>query len=141
MEALGRQVNFVQTAAGAWINVTDCGAVTFFANNSSSETYTITQAKDSSGTGSKNLATVTTWYSTKVDGTAVWAKHTQAAAATVANGASAATAVTSISVDVKTLDTGFKYVKCAVNNSGTVVAVLHDIDVQRPPASLIAPGA
>lgn len=142
MEGLGRVLNFVETAAGAWINVRDCDAVTFICNNSAAETYTITEAKDSSGTAaqSSTIPLVVNYYTTAVGGTLPWIKRTQAAANTVTNVGNANNAITVFAIDVDAIDPLYAYVKVAVSNSGLVHAVLHDLDVMRPPARLIAPG-
>lgn len=142
MEALGRTFNTVFTAAGAWVNVRDCSGVTFLCYNTSSDTLTLTEAKDASSTGAQSPTNLllTTYYTTKVDGTAAWTKHTQAAANTLTAGGSGASAVTCVYVDTKGLDDQYDYIKLAVGGATTVTAILHDLTVQRGPANLVAPG-
>lgn len=143
MDGLGRVINVVPVAAAAWINVKDAGAVTIIGTNASGETYTLTEAKDASGTSAKSPtnANITHYYTTSVSGANPWVEHIITAANTTgAVGGSGVLAVVAFSVDTKALDPGFPYIKVAPTGSGTVFAILHDLDVQRRPSLLAAVG-
>lgn len=143
MDGLGRVINVVPVAAATWLSVKDCGAVTFIGTNASGETYTLLEAKDASGTGSKTptVANITHYYTTSVSGANGWVEHIITAANTTgAVGGSGVLAVVAFSVDTKALDPLFPYIKVTPTGAGTVVAILHDLDVQRRPSLLTAVG-
>lgn len=143
MDGLGRVNNVVPVAAGVWINVQDCSGVQFVCTNASGDTYTLLEAKDASGTGSKSpvALNITRYYTGPVSGTAAWVEHVIPAANTTgAIGGSGVLAVAVFDVDVKGIDPLFHYIKVTATGSGTVVAIPHDLQVQRSPQNLVALG-
>jgi hypothetical protein len=95
--------------------------------------------KASSFAGSyTNLAVITQYYtSTATDGTAVWVRATQAAAATVTQ----SSGTTVFEVLTSQLADPSDYLKVTVGASGLVAAVTYDLTVQRKPANLSKLGA
>lgn len=138
MEPLGRLFNLVHTADGVYVNMRDAQAVTFVCQLAAGDTFTLQEATTLAGAGAANLATVTQYYTASAAGTGAWTKVEQAAAATVVT-ASAVVAV--FTVRAEELSDGFDYVKVASTSTGTVLAITHDLSVQRTPANLPAVSA
>ncbi len=138
MEGLGRVFNVVPTAVDTpWINLRDAAGVSFVCVGQ--DTYTIQSASDVGGSGAADLAVVTQfYYSSGAAGATAWAKHTQAAVATVNTTAlSAACAV--VHVSANSLPAGHSFVRISSAVSGAATAILHDLAVQRDPTYLAAP--
>lgn len=135
MDALGRVFNVLPTADDVYVSLKDASGVSFVCVNAAGDTWTLTEAQDAAGTGAQVLATITRYHTAATVG-AAWVKQTQAAASTVVTTASQDTAV--IEVDGVELSSGYTHVKLASTSTGTVVAVLRDLDVQRAPANLPA---
>jgi hypothetical protein len=141
-KALGRLVNFTPAADGKWISLQDAGGVAFacYLTAAAGDTYTLQEAKDSSGTGAQNLAIITEYYTNTGDGSDAWTKRTQAAAATVVTAAAATQNAMVCEVNGTSLDDGFKFVKLTSTGAGAVNAVTRDLMTQRAPESLPAMG-
>ncbi len=138
MEGLGRVFNVSPVADDVYVNMRDVGAVSFVCVNASGDTYTLTEAKDASGTGAQVLATITRFHVSATVG-ATWSLVTQAAGSTFVPTASQDVAVVTIS-GAELSDT-YDYLKVASTGSGTVVAITHDLASQRDPVNLPAVGA
>jgi len=134
MYALGRLFNVVTIADDVYIPLRDCGGVTFVCHLATTETYTLTEAKDAAGTGAQALATMTLWYSQATVG-AAWVKNTQAAASTVVSGTPD---VVVIEVDCAELSDTYDFVKLASAGAGLITAIPRDLTVQRAPERLPA---
>ena len=65
-------------------------------------------------------------------GTGAWTKVTQAAASSYVASADCV----AFTIAATSLSDGKKYLKCASTSTGTVVAIVHDLNVQRTPANL-----
>lgn len=141
-KALGRLVNFTPAADGKWISLQDAGGVLFecYLAAAAGDTYTLQEAKDSSGTGAQNLAIVTEYYTNTGDGTDAWVKRTQAAAATVVTAATAAQNAMAVEVQGTSLSDGYKFVKLTSTGAGAVNANIRDLMTQRAPEQLPAMG-
>lgn len=137
-EGLGRLFNVVAVADNVYVNLRDAGAVTFIGQLTAGDTFTVTEATTLAGGSAAVLTTITQYYTTPVAGTSAWAKSTQAAASTVVTADSKVAAFT---IHAEELSAGFDYVKCASTSTGTVVAILHDLKVQRAPQNLPAVSA
>lgn len=144
MDGLGRVYNVVPAAAGLYINMRDCSAVSFVCTSANSDTFAFSEAKDSSGTsvtlladGTKGSFPVRYYEASDTDGSVAWVKH---ALADDTTGAITTGHVIVVDVLASMLDDGFDYVKCAASSTGTVIAILHDLLVQRTPANLSLPG-
>ena len=137
MDGLGRVFNVIAVADGVLVPVVDGTAVSFVCMLGAGDTYTVQEAKDAAGTGAQNLATVDHFYdSTGVGG--AWSKVTQAAAATVVNDGTAGHDCSVFTIQAAELSDTFTHVKCTSTGAGTVVAILHDLVVQRAPENLAA---
>lgn len=143
MEGLGRVFNVVPAAAGLYINMRDCSAITFICTGAGSgSTFNFAEAKTSGGGSVQDLGAVISQYytTTDVDGSVAWTKVTQAAADET--GSVASGSVAAVCIECSKLDDGFDYVSCtdSASQGGTVIAILHDLTVQRTPANLSLPG-
>ena len=141
MEALGREFNVVPVGDGTWVSLKQADAVSFLGYLASTgDTFTLQEAKDASGTGAQNLACIANYYTSKGDGSGVWAKNTQAKAATVVTTSAAAQSAVVFSVSCDSLSDTYQYVKVTSTGAATVTAILHDLKIQRTPANLTAVG-
>lgn len=111
------------------ISLKNAGGVTFVLIGATSGNATIQEANAASGGTAQNLATVTEYW-TKASG--VWTRRTQAAAATVTAQTGGLLAVF---IPQGALSDGFTHVTIS-HSSGSAVAILADLDVQRKPANL-----
>ena len=94
---------------------------------------TVNECNAASGGTEQALAVVTTyWTQASATAPAAWTKVTQAAASTVPsiNGG-----VTAFEVSAVSLSDGFKYLD-VTHATGTMIFVLHDLDVKRTPENL-----
>jgi hypothetical protein len=141
-KALGRLFNSTPAADGKWINVRDAGGVSFlcYLSGAAGDTYTLQEAKDSSGTGAQNLATITEYYTSTGDGSDAWTRRTQAAAATVVTAAAATQNAMVVEIAGTNLSDTYKFVKLTSTGAGTVNACTTDLKVQRTPQNLPAMG-
>lgn len=141
-KGLGRVFNTVPAGDGTWISLKAAGGVSFlcYLGGAAGDTYTLQEAKDASGTGAQNLATVTTYWTNTGNGTDAWVKRTQAAAATVTTAATAAQQAMVVEVLGTSLSDTYKYVKVTSTGSGTVNALTTDLTTQRDPNNLPAMG-
>lgn len=137
MDGLGRVFNVIAIADGVLVPLKDAAAVSFVCTLAAGDTFTLQEAQDAAGTGAQNLATVTRFYDSNGTGGA-WSAETQAAAATVVNDGTAGHDCSVFTVHGSELSDGFDYVKVTSTSTGTVVAILHDLAVQRAPENLAA---
>jgi hypothetical protein len=131
IEGLGRSFNVVPIAAGVALSMRDCSGITFVCTGN--DTFTITVASTFAGSYATPGNIITHKYTnTATDGTAAWVKATQSAsnAVTIASGTVSFDVLGTMLPDPK------QYVKVSVGASGLVVAILHDLTVQRGPANL-----
>lgn len=136
MEGLGRLFNVVPIAAGRGLNFQHCSAITFVCTGN--DTFTLTCASSFAGSyATPGNIIVNTYTNTSTNGTAAWVKAVQAAAntAVISSGAIAFTVKGESLPDTK------NYVKVSVGGSGLVMAILHDLEIQRTPANLVLPSA
>ena len=141
MEGLGKVFNIVAKANGVAINMSQCSAVSFVGTND--DTYTLTCATTFAGTYraynyfTPNWVPVVRGYTNSDNGvgTGSWTKVTQTAASTFVTATDIAGGFTLFGSE---MPAGYDYVKCTLStNDGVgVVAVLHDLTVQRGPANL-----
>lgn len=144
MDALGRVFNVVPAAAGLYINMQDCSGVTFVCTSVSSDTFAFGEAKTSGGgtaqlfaDGAKGTYPVRYYEASDTDGSVAWVKHTLADDTT---GAITSGHVIVVDILASLLDEGYQYVYVTPSSSGTAIAILHDLTVQRTPANLSLPG-
>lgn len=137
MDGLGRVFNVIPVADGVYCPLAPGTAVSFICYLAAGDTYTVQSAQNAGGTGAANLAVVDHFFdSTGVGG--AWSKVTQAAAATVVNDGTAGHDASVFTINANSLPAGHTHVKCTSTSTGTVVALLHDLVVQRSPEKLPA---
>jgi hypothetical protein len=141
-KGLGAVFNTTPAGDGKWINLRDAGAVAFlcYLSGAAGDTYTLQEAKDSSGTGAQNLVAIDTYFTNTGDGSDAWTKRTQAAAATVVTSATATQNAMVCEVLASKLSDTYKFVKLTSTGAGTVNALTHRLAVQRAAANLPAMG-
>ena len=115
---------------------------------------TFREAQDGSGTGEQDLDVVTEWYAKtdttnhSLSGNETWARNTQTVGGDVdldAKGGNAEdAAIVCAYIDADDLSDGFTHVTVDIASVGSnaqiggVLAILHDLKVQRTPANLAA---
>lgn len=141
-KALGRLLNSTPAGDGKWISLKDAAGVTFlcYLAGAAGDTYTLQEAKDSSGTGAQNLVNLTEYWTNTGDGSDAWTRRTQAAAATVVTSATATQNAMVCEVEGTSLSDTYKFVKLTSTGAGTVNAVTRDLMTQRAAANLPAMG-
>ena len=135
MEGLGSRFNVIPIAAGQGFNISACSGVAFLCTGNDTFTLTLATSFASGYSQPSGWNPITHYYqSTNTSGTAVWTKVTQSASNAVVQSSDYVTVVTLLGTMVP--DT-YNYVKCtATNADGVLVALLHDLAVQRAPANL-----
>jgi hypothetical protein len=130
---LGRVFNVVAAASGIHIPLTNAGAISFVSFlDAGTQSFTLKESKD--GASEQNLAVIKTLYKGPgVGGT--WTKVTQAAAATFDLTTDAVNDCVAFTVRGEQLSDGFNCVELTAS-AGILVAILHDLKVQRDPALL-----
>lgn len=143
MKALGRIGNVQSACDGAWINLKSAGGIMFicYLAGAAGDTYTLQEAKDSSGTGAQNLACITEYHTNTGSASDAWTRRTQAAAATVVTAAAATQNQAVFEVEATQLSDTYKFVKVTSTGAGTVAAFIRDLAVQRTPANLPVMGS
>ncbi|HEY1380913.1 MAG TPA: hypothetical protein VGF55_29200 [Gemmataceae bacterium] len=132
-EGLGRLFNFVHQASGVHIPLDNASGITFF-NFLDAGTQSVTLKESIDGASEQNLAVIDKLYKGPgIGGT--WTKVTQAAAATYDNSTDATNDCIAIYVGADQLSDGFNCVELT-SGTGTCIAVIHDLNVQRDPANL-----
>lgn len=138
-EGLGRLFNVVQPADDVYISLKNCSGVTFIVFEVDGATsVTISTAEDAAGTGVATGDLIDHFYGSSADqSNGVWHKTTQTASEVV-QPADGTEDMAAIYVSGEMLPAGHNYVK-ANADAGTVVAIMHDLTVQRNPANLVSP--
>lgn len=135
MEAIGRLFDVLPVADDIYVSLRDAGAVTFVGVLAAGDTWTITEAATAAGSGSAVLSTVDRYLVKETVG-AVWQVLTQTVGSAVVTTASQD--VVAIHISAAELSAGKDWVKCASTSTGIVVAIVHDLKVQRSPQLLPA---
>lgn len=136
MEGLGRLFNVVPIAAGVLIPVKDAAGITFVCTaTTAAETFTVNSAATYNGTATPLAAIARYYENTATNGSAAWTDSgdiTPVSDVVVASGSLA------FYIDESDLPAGAEYVEVAVTGTGvgTVVAIVHDLKVQRTPSNL-----
>lgn len=137
MDGLGRVFNVVAVADNVYVPLKDASAVSFVCHLGAGDTYTVTSATSAAGGSAAVLATVTHFYDSTGAGGA-WSKVTQAAGSTVVNDGTAGHDCSVFTISEAELPANHTHIKVASTSTGTVVAILHDLKVQRAPENLPA---
>ena len=136
MDGLGRVFNVIAVADGVNVDLTNASAVTFVCYLDAGDTFTVQEHVGAAGAG-QDLDVVDHYYTSSGVGGA-WAKQTQTAdAAVVISGATNLDAAV-FTVLASSLSDTYTHVDCTSTSTGTVVAILHDLSVQRAPENLAA---
>lgn len=135
MEALGRLFNVLPVADDVYVRMSDHGGITFVGVLTTGDTWTLTEAKDASGTGAAVLATITRYWTAATVG-AAWTLHTIAANSAVTTSSSEDVVV--IEVDATELSDTFDFVKLTSTSTGIVIAIPRDLAYPRKPSNLPA---
>lgn len=146
MEGLGRVFNVIHTADAVGFNLDECSAVTLVVKASGASSIAVTAATTYAGsyanfTTANGFGQSDHWYqTTNSTGTTAWTKQTS-----VWTTNSLALAATSgytsvVSIFGSQMADGYKYLKATATNA-TIVAIFHDLTVQRAPANLKILGA
>lgn len=159
MEGLGRLFNVSQIVAPVDINGTGAtgnrmhligaSAVTFLVSLAAGANATVIDLREhdaATGGTSQDLDVVDRCYKQSeatLDGDETWTLVTQVAASEVTTGG-ALQELWAIHVDASTLSDGFEWISVDLSDPGaaeaaSVVAILHDLTVQRDPAALVNP--
>ena len=147
MQGHGRVFDVVHDASGNMFSMANASAVTFIVKSSGAASLAVVAAKTFGGS-------TTTWTTghgfgqtsffdqqAGVDGTHAWTKQT-ATWTTNSVALAATTGYTStISIYTSQFADGFQYIQATGTNTTTVIALLHDLTVQRTPANLTILGA
>jgi hypothetical protein len=132
MEGLGRVFDVVPIAAGQILKMRNASSVTFVCTGADTFTVTVGTSHAAAATDPGNI--INHYYQrADTNGTNAWTKQTQAADNAVIQ-ASADTTV--FTVFTSQFSDPNKYIKCTPSASGLVMAIFHDLVVQRAPANL-----
>ncbi len=133
MEGLGRLFNVVYSASGVHIPMKNYAGVTFL-NFLDAGTQTVTLKESINGLSEQNLVVIDRlWKAPAIGGT--WTLVTQAVLATYNHATDATNDLIAIYVGADQLSAGFNCLEMT-SGTGTCVAILHDMNVQRTPANL-----
>jgi hypothetical protein len=134
MEGLGRVFNIIHEANGVHIYLRDGEAVTFstFEDDGS---QIVTLNESIAGASEQNLVVIDKIYKGPgIGGT--WTKVTQTAAATYDNADDTTNDAVVFTVHASQLSDTFNCVELTNDGAAGVVAIVHDLNVQRDPANL-----
>lgn len=134
MEGLGRLFNVIAVADGVLVPMKDHAAISFVCMLAAGDTFTLQEAQDAAGTGAQDLVKIDHYYGSNGVGGA-WTRVAQTKAATVVISTYDCAV---FSIDANMISAGFTHVKVTSTGAGTVVAIPHDLLVQRAPANLAA---
>lgn len=138
MEALGRIINVVPVADGVEINLKDASGVTFVCVGANAETFTLQEQTDAAGTSARDLDVINRFYTGATSsGADPWVRTAERTPDAVVTTTTAAP-VAVIEVSADSLADGFDFVDVASSSTGTVVAIVHGLAVQRTPENLPA---
>lgn len=135
MEGLGRLVDVIPIAAGQGFKFRGSSAVLFVCTGNDTFTITTSPTFGGSYTQPTGFNPINHFYQrSDTNGTHAWTRQTQTASNAVVQANSGYTTafelLTSMVADPQ------DYVKVSVGASGLVMAILHDLTVQRKPANL-----
>ena len=132
MEGLGRLFNVAPiVGGGSAISMRDAAALTFICTGN--DTFTLTCASTFAGSYATPGNIIDHVYTnTSTDGTGLWVKTAQAAAAAVV----ISSGTVAFTVNAGALPDTKVYVKCTHSSAGLVMAILHDLEWQKTPANL-----
>lgn len=146
-QGLGRVFDVVHDASGNMFSLKGANAVSFIVKSSGAASLAVVAAKTFGGS-TQNWTTANGYGQTAyffqqagVDGTHAWTKQT-ATWTTNSVALAGTTGYTSVITVYNTqFADGYAYIQATGTNTTTVIALLHDLAVQRTPANLVKLGA
>lgn len=142
MNGLGRVFDVVHDASGNMISFKNASAISFVSKSSGASTVAFTAAKTFSGTP-QNFTTANgygqtgLWYqNTVANGTAAWTKQTASWSSNSVTLAGTTGYLSVITIYTSQMPDPYCYIEATGTNTTTLIAYLHDLDVQRAPANL-----
>ncbi len=137
-EGLGRLYDLVSPADDVYVNLRDAAGVTFLVHEvDGASVVTITFASDTSGTGAVTPDVITHYYGKSNDvSSGQWHRTAVSPASETFTKADGTEDTVAVEISAMKCPDGKPYVKCTVDGSGVVTAILHDLLVQRAPANL-----
>lgn len=142
MAALGREFDIITNASGVYFSLKNCSGVTFVCQASGASSVALTCATAFSGGTTSTFTTAHGfgqagyWYQNTSDtGTAAWVKETAVWTTNSIALAQTTGYVSVFEVYVSQLADTYDYIAATGTNTG-VIAILHDLTVQRNPANL-----
>lgn len=147
MNGMGRVMDVVHDASGNMFHLKNASAVSFIVKSSGAASLAVVAAKTFGGstttwTPANGFGQTGFWFqNTTTNGTAGWTKQTSVWT-TNSIALAGTTGYTSV-IDIYTSQFAdlFDYIQVTGTNTTTVIAVLHDLTVQRTPANLSILGA
>ena len=134
-EGLGDLFNLVYSATTSKVRINmqnAAGATGFLVGATAATSLTLNECNAASGGTEQALAVITKWYQQASGAFGVWVKQTQAAASTLP---SLNAGVSAFYVPAVALSDGFTYLD-ATHATGSIVWILHGLQVKREPANL-----
>lgn len=132
MEGLGRVINVMPIATTRAINLRRAAGITFVCTGA--DTFTLTVAPSFAGAYVTPGAIIDHYYqAVGTTGTTAWTRVAQTAADNVVQGGANTTV---IEVSANSLPDTYVYIKCTASAAGLVMAITHDLEVQRKPINL-----
>lgn len=147
MNGLGRIFDVVHDASGNMISFKNASAISFVSKASGASSVAFTTAKTFSGatqnfTTANGYGQTAVWYqNTVANGTAAWTKQTASWSTNSVTLAGTSGYVSVITVYTSQMVDPYCYIAATGTNTTTVIAYLHDLDIQRAPANLAILGA
>lgn len=147
MQGMGRVFDVVHDASGNMFTTKNCSAVSFIVKSSGAASLAVVAAKTFGGS-TQNWTTANGfgqtgffYQNTVTNGTAGWTKQT-ATWTTNSVALAGTTGYTSVfCIYTSQYADGYDYIQVTGTNTTTVIALLHDLTVQRTPANLLTLGA
>jgi hypothetical protein len=140
---LGRVFDVIGVAAANPFRLRDANAVSFIVESSGAATITVQGQKTFSGSGlnwtaANGFGQPSVWYqNTSNAGTAAWTKQTASWSTATLTLAATNAYMSVVTFYATQFADGYSYINISANaNTTFIVAVLHDLAVQRTPANL-----
>jgi hypothetical protein len=146
-QGLGRVFNAVPAASGNMFSMRDANAVSFLVLASGAATLAVTAAKTFGGstanwTPANGFGQPGYWYQNTVsNGTAAWTKQTASWSTNTLTLAGTTGYASVVTFYATQFADGYRYIQVSGTNTTYVVALLHDLSVERIPANLVKLGA
>lgn len=137
-EALGRVIDAHYPADDVYVSLKNAAGVTFFGHEVDGATvFLVTFAADAAGTGAVTPDVIDHYYGKSADvSSGVWHRTAVSPASETFTATDGTEDMVAIEILAAMCPDGKPYVKCAADGSGTVLAVLHDLAIQRAPQNL-----